>query len=172
MFNGKKLAHQRKLMGLSQEQLAKRLNVSMSSIAMYETNKRQPDNETIINMANLFGVTTDYLLDHDDTSTSLSNATEDKELNKKILQMAQDEFDRTLFKKYGHLSEEKKELRKLGLGSHSPYDCRHTFATLMSRAKADDHCIKLIMGHRIDDITKRVYTHKVIEDLIMEVNKI
>lgn len=67
---------------------------------------------------------------------------------------------------------EKKELRKLGLGSHSPYDCRHTFATLMSRAKADDHCIKLIMGHRIDDITKRVYTHKVIEDLIMEVNKI
>ena len=67
---------------------------------------------------------------------------------------------------------EKKELRKLGLGSHSPYDCRHTFATLMSRAQADDHCIKLIMGHRIDDITKRVYTHKVIEDLIMEVNKI
>lgn len=110
MFNGKKLAHQRKLMGLSQEQLAKRLNVSMSSVAMYETNKRQPDNETIINMANLFGVTTDYLLDHDDTSTSLSNATEDKELNQKILQMAQDEFDRTLFKKYGDLSDEKKKL--------------------------------------------------------------
>lgn len=67
---------------------------------------------------------------------------------------------------------EKREFKKLGLGSHTPYDCRHTFATLMARAKADEHCIKLIMGHRISDLTKRVYTHKVIEELIEEVNKI
>lgn len=66
----------------------------------------------------------------------------------------------------------KKELKSLGLGSHSPYDCRHTFATLMARAKADEHCTKLIMGHRINDLTKRVYTHKLIEELIIEVNKI
>lgn len=110
MFNGKKLAYQRKLKGWNQEQLAQKLNISPSAIGMYETNKRQPDNETTTKIANLFDVTTDYLLDHDDTSTSLSNATEDKELNKKILQMAQDEFDRTLFKKYGDLSEEKKKL--------------------------------------------------------------
>ena len=66
----------------------------------------------------------------------------------------------------------KKRLKSLNLGSHSPYDARHTFATLMSNAKADEHCIKLIMGHRISDLTKRVYTHKVIEQLIEEVNKI
>lgn len=66
----------------------------------------------------------------------------------------------------------KKEFKKLELDSHSPYDCRHTFATLMSNAKADEHCIKLIMGHKISDITKRVYTHKVIEQLIEEINKI
>lgn len=66
----------------------------------------------------------------------------------------------------------KKRLKSLNLGSHSPYDCRHTFATLMSNAHADEHCIKLIMGHRISDLTKRVYTHKVIEQLINEVNKI
>ena len=66
----------------------------------------------------------------------------------------------------------KKQLKQIGLGSHSPYDCRHTFATLMARAKADEHSVKLIMGHRIDDLTKRVYTHKLISELIEEVNKI
>lgn len=66
----------------------------------------------------------------------------------------------------------KNEFKKIGLKTHSPYDCRHTFATLMSNAKADEHCIKLIMGHKISDITKRVYTHKVIEQLIEEINRI
>ncbi|MBO5138721.1 MAG: tyrosine-type recombinase/integrase [Bacilli bacterium] len=66
----------------------------------------------------------------------------------------------------------KRNLKLLDINNHSPYDCRHTFATLMSNAKADEHCIKLIMGHKISDITKRVYTHKVIEQLIDEVNKI
>jgi len=63
-------------------------------------------------------------------------------------------------------------LTKLNLENHSPYDTRHTFATLMAGANADDHCIKLIMGHHIADLTKRVYTHKVIDDLLKEVNKI
>lgn len=66
----------------------------------------------------------------------------------------------------------KREFKSLNLGSHSPYDCRHTFATLMARAKADEHCTKLIMGHRINDLTKRVYTHKLINELICEINKI
>ena len=65
----------------------------------------------------------------------------------------------------------KRHLNKLNI-NHSPYDCRHTFATLMDKAKASDHCIKLIMGHKIEDITKRVYTHKVIEELIEAVNLI
>lgn len=66
----------------------------------------------------------------------------------------------------------KKQLKNLGLGHHTPYDCRHTFATLMDRAKANEHVVKLIMGHKIEDLTKRIYTHKLIEELIVEVNKI
>ncbi len=65
----------------------------------------------------------------------------------------------------------KKRFKKLNL-EHTPYDCRHTFATLASRYKLDEHCIKLIMGHSIEDLTKRVYTHKLIDELIDEVNKI
>lgn len=110
MFNYNKFKNLRKRMGWLQADVANKLGVSPSTVGMYEQGRSQPDTEMLTKIANLFGVTTDYLLDHDDTSTSLSNATEDKELNKKILQMAQDEFDRTLFKKYGDLSEEKKKL--------------------------------------------------------------
>lgn len=49
---------------------------------------------------------------------------------------------------------------------HNPYDCRHTFATRMDDAGANKLCIKLIMGHRINDVTDKVYTHKKIEQLI------
>ena len=110
MFNYNKFKNLRKRMGWLQADVANKLGVSPSTIGMYEQGRSQPDTEMLTKIANLFGVTTDYLLDHDDTSTSLNNATEDKELNKKILQMAQDEFDRTLIKKYGDLSEEKKKL--------------------------------------------------------------
>ena len=66
---------------------------------------------------------------------------------------------------------EKKFFANLGI-KHTPYDCRHTFATLCSRYHLDEHIIKLIMGHHISDLTKRVYTHKLIEELIEEINKI
>lgn len=53
---------------------------------------------------------------------------------------------------------------------HYPYDCRHTFATRMDDAGANKLCIKLILGHTINDITDKVYTHKKIEQLIEAVN--
>ena len=68
-------------------------------------------------------------------------------------------------------NKEKKFYSNLGL-KHTPYDCRHTFATLCYRNNLNEHIIKLIMGHHINDITKRVYTHKLISELIEEVNKI
>ena len=50
---------------------------------------------------------------------------------------------------------------------------RHTFASLMDSAGANDVCIKLIMGHSMKtDTTKGTYTHKILEDLLTEVNKI
>lgn len=107
---GNRIKELRKKRGLTQKQLAQKFNVSEQAIAGYEQNARRPNPDMLKDLANFFEVSVDYLLGNDDTSISLSNATEDKELNKKILQMAQDEFDRTLFKKYGDLSEEKKKL--------------------------------------------------------------
>lgn len=48
---------------------------------------------------------------------------------------------------------------------HRPYDCRHTFATLMDNAGANKLCIKRIMGHASADITDKVYTHKDLSEL-------
>ena len=47
---------------LTQEDLAKVLNLSVSTISMYETGSREPDISTIKNMAEYFNVTSDYLL--------------------------------------------------------------------------------------------------------------
>ena len=56
---------------------------------------------------------------------------------------------------------------------HLPHDGRHTFASLMDSAGANDVCIKLIMGHSMkNDTTKGTYTHKTLGELLAEVNKI
>ena len=56
---------------------------------------------------------------------------------------------------------------------HLPHDGRHTFASLMDSTGANDVCIKLIMGHSMkNDTTKGTYTHKTLEELLTEVNKI
>ncbi|MBE7049046.1 MAG: helix-turn-helix transcriptional regulator [Ruminococcaceae bacterium] len=49
--------------GKSQESLAKELDISRSCLANYETGKRQPDNDMLVRIADLFHVMTDYLVD-------------------------------------------------------------------------------------------------------------
>lgn len=65
-----------------------------------------------------------------------------------------------------------KEIMKQFNMSHTPYDGRHTFITRMKKAKADDYLLKRIIGHSIQDITEKVYTHREIEELINEILKI
>ena len=47
---------------LNQEGLAMKLNVSQSTISAYEVGERTPDLETLISIANFFGVSIDYLV--------------------------------------------------------------------------------------------------------------
>lgn len=48
--------------GLTQDELAQKLGISKGSVAMWETNKRTPSTGILVRLADLFGVTTDYLL--------------------------------------------------------------------------------------------------------------
>lgn len=52
--------------GLSQYDLAKALGLSRGQLSNYELGTRQPDNATLIKIANFFDVTTDYLLGRTD----------------------------------------------------------------------------------------------------------
>ncbi|NLK71696.1 MAG: helix-turn-helix domain-containing protein [Clostridiales bacterium] len=57
----------RKEKGYSQQKLAEKLGVSRSTISMWEIGSSQPDNEMIIKIAEVFGVTTDYILGKEKT---------------------------------------------------------------------------------------------------------
>lgn len=53
---GKRIKKLRESMNISQEHLAKQLNVSPSTISMYEIGERIPRDETKIKIADMFGV--------------------------------------------------------------------------------------------------------------------
>ena len=48
--------------GMTQRELAQKLHVGPSAIGMYEQGRREPSVETLIQMADLFGVSLDYLM--------------------------------------------------------------------------------------------------------------
>ncbi|MDD3185430.1 MAG: site-specific integrase [Anaerostipes sp.] len=66
----------------------------------------------------------------------------------------------------------KKVMSRLHMESHRPHECRHTFITMAKKDLVDEYVLKLIVGHAISDITERVYTHRTIEQLKEEMNKI
>ncbi|MCC0783608.1 helix-turn-helix transcriptional regulator [Clostridioides sp. ES-S-0108-01] len=61
---GERLKELRVKFGLKQYELAEILNVSQSTIGMYENDQRTPPAESIVKLAEYFNVTTDYLLGH------------------------------------------------------------------------------------------------------------
>ena len=65
MIMADKIIEQRKKNGWSQEELAEKLNVSRQSVSKWEGAQSVPDLNKVIAMANLFGVSTDYLLKDD-----------------------------------------------------------------------------------------------------------
>lgn len=59
---GPRIAALRRAAGLSQGELARRLQVSPSAIGMYEQGRREPSSEILVALARTLGVTVDYLL--------------------------------------------------------------------------------------------------------------
>lgn len=58
--------------GLTQTELAKKLNIAPSTVGMWEKGYRSPDYEMLKRMADYFGVSTDYLLGRNSGSCSLT----------------------------------------------------------------------------------------------------
>ena len=66
MTFGEKLKEARKEAGLTQEQFAEKMSVSRSAIAKWESDKGLPDVNNLKMMAQLLGVSVDYLLAADE----------------------------------------------------------------------------------------------------------
>ena len=63
-------------------------------------------------------------------------------------------------------------VKALGIAPHHSHDCRKTFVTHAKEAGVDEYAIKRLVGHRIQDLTERVYTDRSIEWLRTELEKI
>lgn len=77
--------------GIQQKDLAALLGIGANTLSQYENGKREPDNNTLVQLADYFGVSTDYLLGRTDTpkkkAPPQSNGTFEPKLTKR------DEFD-------------------------------------------------------------------------------
>lgn len=72
---GDRIKKEREDIGLTRENLAKKIGVSYSAIAMYEQGKREPNNELILKMCEEFGCTADYLMGKSNFKTEADEST-------------------------------------------------------------------------------------------------
>ena len=77
--------------GLFQSDIAKVLGISVAAVGFYENEKRDMSPDTIIKLAEYFGVTTDYLLG----KTDIRNAGKqiDDVLNEAMIGMSKEEYE-------------------------------------------------------------------------------
>ena len=109
-MNIENLKKSRESKGFTQNQVAEILGISDGTYKNYEQGKREPNGDMIVKLANLYNVTTDYLLGRDDTSPNpvemLSNDKLEqslidgyfklpKEVRIKILEMIVEAVERT-----------------------------------------------------------------------------
>lgn len=62
----------RKKAGMKQSDLAKKLNISASTLGMYEQGRRSPNVEMLVNLSTIFDVSLDYLITGSDYKSSRS----------------------------------------------------------------------------------------------------
>lgn len=67
---GNRIKKEREKLNLSREDLAQKIGVSYSAIAMYEQGNREPSNEILIKLCETFSCTVDYLLGKSDFRTN------------------------------------------------------------------------------------------------------
>lgn len=72
MNTAEKIILLRKKKGISQEELANKLNTSRQAVSKWENNQSTPDLEELVALSKYFNVTTDYLLT-DSIETSINN---------------------------------------------------------------------------------------------------
>ena len=76
MTTGQKITNCRKEKGLTQEELAKTLGVSRQAVSRWESDLAFPETDKLTKLSKLFGVTVDWLLNYDSSSTPEAESVE------------------------------------------------------------------------------------------------
>ncbi len=113
MFSMKML---RSIFSMSQEKLANKLNVSRSTIAMWEAEGSNPDKDHLLSMASLFGVSVDFLIN---TADNTERAVSDwpKDLDEDYENARDDQERRYMLLSYGVDKDHFGEYRRLFINS-------------------------------------------------------
>ena len=93
---GEKIAKLKKKSSLSQEALAEKMNVSRQAVSKWESNQSIPDIEKIVDLSELFGVTTDYLLKNGTPSFELPGKSSEEKIEKALPAITDQEIDQYL----------------------------------------------------------------------------
>lgn len=140
-----RLREQRKRMDMTQEQVAKSLNIVRSTYAYYETGKTCPDFATVIRLANLFNVTTDYLLGAEGTLPRLSDSSAESEykpnMNKAITgEWSLRESEQKLIMAFRYLNKEAQTaiLAKVERAAAEQYELRRTLKRKQEAARSQE----------------------------------
>lgn len=64
--------------GLTQAELAKLVDISASSIGMYEQGRREPSQEVLLQFADFFNVSVDYILGRDKSNANTPHSPKDQ----------------------------------------------------------------------------------------------
>lgn len=82
---GEKLKCLRENKNLLQKELGDILNVTSQTVSGWEINRTRPDYDTLVKIANYFGVTVDYLLGNEANANKIENEVLEKEMLKQLL---------------------------------------------------------------------------------------
>jgi transcriptional regulator with XRE-family HTH domain len=108
---GKRLKKLREEKKLTQEQLGKLVNLSQQTIGHYEVNRAKPDLETMRRFAEIFNVSTDYLLGRTDNRNERTPSPSiDDELNQIMRDLGPD-VTLQFYDLKGMSQEEKEQLK-------------------------------------------------------------
>ena len=69
---GERISELRKDHGLKQKDIATELNVAVSTVSNYETDSHEPDLDNLCKLADMLGVSTDYLLGRTDIKLDIN----------------------------------------------------------------------------------------------------
>ncbi len=72
-----KIRDLRRKQNLTQSDFGRLINISASTIALWETGKREPDIKNLKKISEIFNVTTDYLLDNEQNIVESDNEQSD-----------------------------------------------------------------------------------------------